>query len=123
MRTLITTAIVLVLTGCGAASVPVPADRLVRAQEAMRRAEEMPEVTADPRANAHLQLAKSQLDYAKKLMVDGNNEDARWVLLRAEADAETSLALAHAEVSKIEAQRTIDAIRQAMSLMKEDTGS
>lgn len=119
MRTMTWTVALVAITGCGAA-MPVPADRLVRAQEAVRHAEEMPEVAAEPRASAHLELAKGQLDHAKKLMIEGHNEDARWALMRAEADAETSLYLAHAEASKADAQRTIEAIRQAMSMMQEE---
>ena len=51
-------------------------------------------------------------------MVDGRNADARWVLMRAEADAETAFYLAQAQAARGDAQQTIDAIRQAMSLMQ-----
>ena len=117
-----TTSIVLLglaLTGCGA-GVPVPADKLARAQEAVRHAEEAPEVAADPTSSMHLQLARNQLQYAKKLMSDAHNEDARWALMRAEADAEAALHLAQAEASRMDAQKTIDAIRQAMTLMQQE---
>jgi hypothetical protein len=107
-----------VLGGCGAAA-PVPADKLARAQESLRRAEDMPEVAADPTSAMHLTLAKNQMQYAKKLMVDGHNEDARWVLMRAESDGEAALYLAHAEAARADAQKTIDAIRQAMALMQQ----
>lgn len=103
---------------CGGAATPVPADKLARAQEALRQAEEMPETALEPKALMHLELAKNQLQYAKKLMVEGNNEEARWVLMRAESDAEASLYLAHEHGAKTDAEQTIDAIRKAMTLMQ-----
>lgn len=119
MKTTSILALACALAGCGA-TVPVPADKLARAQEAVRHAEEMPEVASDPSAAMHLTLAKNQLQYAKKAMSEAHNEDARWALMRAEADAEAALYLAHAEVSRVDAQRTIDAIRQAMTLMQQE---
>ena len=107
------------LVGCATAA-PIPADKLARAQESVRHAEEAPEVAADPQATAHLTLAKNQLRSAKKLMVDGHNEDARWALMRAASDAEAALALAHAETARHDAQQTIEAIRQAMTLMQQE---
>ena len=104
------------LAGCGAAT-PVPADKLARAQEAVRQADELPATANDPNALTHLQLAKNQLQYAKRLMIDGHNEDAKWVLMRAEADASAARDLAQAQAAKSDAQQTIDAIRAAMSMM------
>jgi hypothetical protein len=118
MKTMMLAVAVTMLVGCGTTS-PVPADKLARAQEALRQAEAAPATASDPKAMQHLQLAKSQLSYAKKLMVDGDNEDARWVLMRAEADAEAAHELANAQTSKMDAQQTIDAIRQAMALMQQ----
>jgi predicted small lipoprotein YifL len=119
MKTMMLVAAVTALAGCGAAT-PVPADKLARAQETLRQAEAMPTTATDPKAMQHLQLAKNQLQYAKKLMTEGENEDAKWVLMRADADAEAALYLAHAQAAKTDAQQTIDAIRQAMALMQQE---
>jgi Domain of unknown function (DUF4398) len=108
-----------VLAGCGATT-PVPTDKLARAQETLRQAEATPAVATDPKAVQHLQLAKDQLNYGKKLMLDGDNQDAKWVLMRAQADAEAALYLAHAQAAKDDAQQTIEAIRQAMALMQQE---
>ena len=110
------------LAGCATTS-PVPADKLARAQAMVRAAEAMPTVATDPKALQHLQLAKDQLNHAKRLMIDGENEDARWVLRRAEADAETALYVAHAQAAKLDALQTIEAIRQAMLVMQQQEGS
>lgn len=103
------------VTGC--ASTPVPADKLARSQALVETAEQV-HAEADPRAAVHLQLAKDQLKSARDLMRDGDNRSAVWVLRRAEADAEAALAIAHAQTAKADAQRTIDAVKQAMSMMQ-----
>lgn len=118
MKTKMLVGLAAVLAGCGATT-PIPADKLARAQETVRLAEAMPSTATDPRALQHLQLAKSQLDHGKKLMIDGENEDAKWVLMRAESDARAALYLAHAQAAKTDAQQTIEAIRQAMSTMQQ----
>ncbi len=119
MRTIVLLVAASALVGCGA-SAPIPIDKLTRAQESVRHAEETPEVVAAPQAFAHLTLAKNQLQYAKKLMADGHNEDAHWTLMRAESDAQAALSLAHAEAARVDAQQTIDAVRQAMTLMQQE---
>ncbi|MBX3207676.1 MAG: DUF4398 domain-containing protein [Labilithrix sp.] len=122
MKTMMIAVAAIALAGCGATT-PVPADALSRAQATVRQAEAMPTTALDPKAMQHLQLAKDQLSYGKRLMVEGENKDARWVLLRAEADAEAALSLAHAQAAKTDAQQTIEAIRQAMSLAQQQEGS
>ncbi len=125
MKTMIIAVAAMLVAGCGAAT-PVPADALTRAQQTVRSAEAMPTTALDPKAMQHLQLAKDQLSYGKRLLVEGENADARWVLMRAEADAEAALYLAHAEAAKADARQTIEAVRQAMSAVqqqKEGSGS
>ena len=114
MKTILFVVAVAALAGCGGTT-PVPTYKLARAQEMVRNAEAMPTVATDPKATQHLQLAKSQLDHAKRLMIDGENEDARWVLMRAEADAEAALYLSLAQAVKLDAQQTIESIRQSMA--------
>lgn len=96
------------------ASSPVPADRLAKSQAAIRSAQD---VGADriPPAALHLKVAREQLDIARKLMADGDNKRAEYVLMRAEADAETSVALAHETIARMDAQRTLDEVQKAKS--------
>ncbi len=114
MKTMLLVVAAALFAGCGATT-PIPADRLTRAQQTITLAEAVPATSTDPKALQHLQLAKNQLEHARKLMVDGENEDAKWVLMRAESDAKAALYLANAQAAKTDAQQTIESIRHAMS--------
>jgi hypothetical protein len=109
------------IAGCGATT-PVPADKLTRSQAVVRSAEEM-NASSDPRAAMHLKLAKDQLAEGKALMKEGDNKKASLVLLRAEADGEAALNLARAHYAQMDAQRTIEQVRQAMIQAQEGRGS
>ncbi|HVJ89262.1 MAG TPA: DUF4398 domain-containing protein [Labilithrix sp.] len=105
------------LAGC--ATSPVPADKLARTQEVVSTAESIPATSTDAKAAEHLQLAKEQLRHAKRLMIEGDNDDARWALMRAESDAEAAISLAQAQTASADAQMTIEQVRQAMRSMQE----
>ena len=79
------------LIGCG--SFPPPTERLNTTQGAIRGATE---VGAEqiPRAALHLKLAQEQVDKARQLMEDEDNEPADQALRRAQADAELAIAIA-----------------------------
>jgi hypothetical protein len=79
------------LTACGGAA--IPQEQLTTAQAAVRAAE-VGGAPADPRASLHLKKAKDQIETAKALIADDDNERAAMILLRAEVDAELALALA-----------------------------
>jgi hypothetical protein len=65
-----------------------------------------------PRAALHLQLAKEELVRAEALAASGRgHEGASW-LLRAEADAELSLALSRADAEKTEARAAVARVQQ-----------
>jgi hypothetical protein len=59
-----------------------------------------------------LQLAKEELEGARKLAEKGEKKQAVSLLLRAEADAELSVALSHEQVEKTEAMEAIEKVRQ-----------
>jgi hypothetical protein len=92
------------------ASMPPPHDRQASSEAAVRAARE---VGAEqiPQAALHLKLAQEQADKAKALMRAGDNEEAAYLLLRAQSDAELALALAHENKTRIEAQQVIDRAR------------
>ncbi|WP_438014307.1 DUF4398 domain-containing protein [Sorangium sp. So ce315] len=98
------------LVGCGG-SVPPPNDQLAASQAAIRAAAEVGAET-DPQAALHLKLANEQLDQAKKLMQEGENEAALPLLERAEADAELALAIAKARVTQVQAQEALKQVEQ-----------
>ena len=76
---------------CGGAA--VPQETLTAAQASVKGAE-VGGANEDPKAQLHLKLANEQIDKAKKLIEDGDNEEAARVIDRAQADADLALALA-----------------------------
>jgi hypothetical protein len=98
-----------VIAGC--ASGPTFNQSSEASTSAIRAAEEVgaPNV---PRASLYLQFAKEELEGAKKLSEKGEKEQAVSLLLRAEADAELSVALSHEQTEKTEAAQAIEKVRQ-----------
>jgi hypothetical protein len=76
---------------CGGAA--VPQETLTAAQASVKGAE-VGGATQDPKAQLHLKLANEQIEKAKKLIEEGNNEEAARLIDRAQADADLALALA-----------------------------
>jgi len=79
------------LAACGGAA--VPQETLTAAQASVKGAE-VGGANEDPKAQLHLKLANEQIDKAKKLIEDGDNEEAARMIDRAQADADLALALA-----------------------------
>jgi outer membrane murein-binding lipoprotein Lpp len=65
-----------------------------------------------PQASLHLQLAKEELDAAKKLAAKGEKEQADSMLLRAESDAELAVMLSHEDAEKAEAMAAVARVSQ-----------
>jgi regulator of protease activity HflC (stomatin/prohibitin superfamily) len=89
------------LIGCG--GLPPPNDQVAASQAAIRAAIEVGG-TQEPQAALHLKLAREQMDRAKGLMEEGENEAALRVLQRAEADAELARALAKKSATQASAE-------------------
>src|SRR5262245_46503794 len=102
--------ILILAAAAGCATAAVPADRMAASQASVRAAAEVGARDV-PAAALHLQLAEEQVDQAKLLIKKDYNERARFVLMRAEADAELALALAREQSERAEAQRAIDKVR------------
>ena len=81
------------------ASTPQPTERLVGAEASLRAADEVG-AKRYPQAEYHAQLAREQLEQARKLMADGDNERADMVLRRATADAEVAVAISREGAAK-----------------------
>ena len=88
--------------GCGA-SYPPPTARMADSESAVRAAQEVGGQN-EPQAALHLKLAQEQIDQAKQLMTDGDNERADFVLMRADADAELAVALARQSTAQQQAK-------------------
>jgi hypothetical protein len=98
----------LLALGCGGAA--VPNERVTSATAAVRAAE-VGGATANPEASLMLKRAKDGLARSKALMADGQNEEAGYVLERAEADADLALHLAREAAAKAEAQAAVDQVK------------
>lgn len=87
----------LLLAGCGGAA--IPQEQLSTAQ-ATQKGAEVAGAAEDPKASLHLKLATEQIEKAKALIADGQNEEAASVIDRAQADAELAIVLAKAAQAK-----------------------
>jgi hypothetical protein len=97
---------------------PVPADKLARSEAAVRGAQE---IGAERNAEGarFLQVARSEYEQGKKLVIDGDQERATVFLLRAEADAELAMNLTRETNAHAEADKTREEIRTLrMSMTK-----
>jgi signal transduction histidine kinase len=104
----------LLLVGVGVAAcggAPPPTDQLATSQAAIRGASEAG-AEADPRAKKHLQLAERQLEEAKALIEDDDNEAALLMLQRAEADAELARALAKKSETSAQAVEALTEVKK-----------
>jgi hypothetical protein len=96
--------------GSACAGAPKPTDQLVQTQAALRAAREVG-AKSDPQAQLHMKLASEQVQHASDLMDNGDNAEAKRVLLRAKADADLALAIAR----KSEAERALEKVQQPQS--------
>jgi hypothetical protein len=75
---------------------------MATAEAAARSARELG-ADKDPNASLHLKYADEQIDQARKLIANGDNKRADFVLQRAHSDAELSLMLAKENAATSEA--------------------
>jgi len=92
------------------ASTPAPHERAASSEASIRAANEVGAAQV-PQAALHLKLAQEQLEKAKAQMKNGDNNDAAYTLLRAQADAELALSLARENKTRTDAQQVIDRAR------------
>jgi hypothetical protein len=95
--------------GCGGAAVPQA--ELTSSQSAIRAAEEVGANNL-PQAELHLKFAKDQVEKAKALIADDDNEEAKRVLMRAQADAELAISLAKESSVRAEAHLAMQQVEQ-----------
>jgi pyridoxal biosynthesis lyase PdxS len=88
------------LIGAGCASHPAPTDQVASSLAAVRGAEEAGALQV-PEAALHVKLAEEQIEQAKQLMVDDeDNQRAEDLAIRAYQDAELAIAIAREDASK-----------------------
>lgn len=93
--------------GCASA----PPLRTEASTSGIRAAEEAGAVNV-PQASLHLQLAKEELELARKLSAKGEKKEAASMLLRAQADAELAIALSHGDAERAESLEAMERVRQ-----------
>lgn len=97
--------------GTGCAKAKPPQAQLTSSHASIRAAEEL-KANEVPKANLHLQMAKENVERAEKLMSSGDHEEACYVLMRAQSDAELALALAKESKLAKEAQEAVDKVQK-----------
>ncbi len=91
----------------------LPQQQMLDTQSTIASAEEI-DASENADAKLHLQYAREQLETAKRLMADGEDDEALRMLDRSSADAELALTLARTEQVKSQSGRAIaevDALR------------
>ena len=98
----------LIVGSLGCASAPLHTEG---SSSSIRAAEEVGAAKV-PRAGLHLQLAKEELQKAKRLEEEGEKEEASSMLMRSEADAELAVALSRDERERAEGRAAVEKVRQ-----------
>jgi hypothetical protein len=96
------------LTACGGAQ--LNQKRATEVQASVLAAEQVG-ANDQPKAALHLQLAKEQVEEAKRLAADGDESSSNLLLERAKVDAELALQLAQTEREQESARQAWEKIR------------
>jgi hypothetical protein len=96
------------LVACAGA--PPPHERQAQSEAAVRGAREIGAERV-PQAALHLKLAEEGVARGKAQIRDGDNRDADYTLMRAQADADLALALTRESRARLEAQQAADKLR------------
>lgn len=91
----------LVAGGCAGAN--FNQQRMVDTQATVAAVEELDEVE-DPEVSLHLKYARDQLAAARRLLDEGDDDEANRMLDRAHADAQLALAMSRTERSRKQAR-------------------
>ena len=97
------------LAGCGSASALPPA-RFVQPENTIAAARAAG-ADRDPDARIHLQFAERQYAKAKDLAKNGQNREADWALMGAQADAQLAMSQARAASARNDAQGAAEEVR------------
>lgn len=112
MPTRIAVFFIVALAGAACASFPPPTDTLANSLASVRGAEELGAADV-PKAALALQLANEEVNKAKKLMADGDNELAHSMALRAGNDAELAIALTREDRARVTAEKAKSGVEAA----------
>jgi len=102
--------------GAGCVSRNVPMSHVASSEAAIRSARDLG-AERIPEAAVHLELAQRQLDRALRYMDEGDPNNARWMLVRADADAHLALALTREARSREAAEEMAARVRDLSTSM------
>jgi len=102
-------------TGCVATNLP-SSSHVASSEAAIRNARDLG-AERIPDAAVHLELAQRQLDRARRYIDQGDANDARWMLVRADADAHLALALTREARSREAAEEMAARVRDLSTSM------
>ena len=108
---LVTIALAAASSAVACGSSPPPTARYASTSASIRAAHEVGAEKV-PDAQLHLAMAEDQLNQAKRLMNDGDNEKAAWLLARAQSDADLAVALAREADTRAAADNVSAQIKQ-----------
>jgi hypothetical protein len=95
---------------CACGSAELNQTRVTNVQAAVLAAEQVG-AADQPKAALHLQLAKEQIESAKRLAADGDQSNSNLLLDRAKVDADLALQLARTEHEQESARQAWEKIR------------
>ena len=104
-------------TGTGCVSAHLPSSSHIESSEAAIRSARDLGAERIPDAAVHLELAQRQLDRARRYIDEGDADGARWMLVRADADAHLALALTREARSREAAEAMAAEVRDLSSRM------
>jgi Domain of unknown function (DUF4398) len=114
LKRLMSISIMMPVAWACSSSWPEPRQPLVDAESAARSARELG-ADAQPEAQLKVTLAEEQIAAAKAHIAKGDNERATYLLVRARADAELALALAHEQRAREEKQQALEQSKAPIS--------
>lgn len=97
--------------GAGCVATNLPSSTHIASSEAAIRSARDLGAERIPEASVHLELAQRQLDRALRYIDDGDANNARWMLVRADADAHLALALTREAHSREAAEEMAARVR------------
>jgi outer membrane murein-binding lipoprotein Lpp len=118
--TLLSASLAVALGGC--ASYAAPNDHLATSMASVRAAQELG-ADRDPRAALHARLAQEEVNRAKQLMADGDNERADYETMRANADAQLAVMLMRGNSATAKAEEATARLQQVGSQTMTTSGT
>jgi hypothetical protein len=106
-----------VLASCGG-GYPEPRNQLTASESAVRAAE-VAGAQNSPQSALHLKRAREQIENARGLIEEGENERAEWVLRRAQSDADLALSLASEETQRKKAAEAKEELEQLQETVRQ----